>query len=167
MSEADDGARSTAELLRDARTRLAGAPTEALGEIRQPRRVLGVPRAMRIVPAGRAWHLGVLLLTDTAVLATGDIVRARAEVIRGFAAESQRARAALAAAASRGGFADGEAVHIAWVAFDLALLGERSGPLAVRAGVPMVKWSASGGYVPLAAYLDERIELLRHPPDRA
>lgn len=167
MSEADGGVRDTARLLRDARVRLADSPTEALGELRQPRRILGVPRAARIVPAGRAWHLGVLLLTESGVAATGDIVRARTEAIRGFAAESQRARAALAAAASRGGFRDGEAVHIGWVPLELDLLASATSPLAVQGGVPMVKWSAAAGYVPLAAYLGERIELLRDPPERA
>jgi hypothetical protein len=108
----------------------------------------------------------VLLLTDDALLATGDIVRAREEVRRGFAAESQRRRAELAAAARRGGLEEGESVHIGWMQLDADGVdrGAASGPLALRDGVPSVRWSAAGGYVPLAAYLDERIELLRHPP---
>jgi hypothetical protein len=167
MSGADDGVHATAAILRDARAQLADAPTEALGELRQPKRILGVARAARIVPIGRAWHLGALLLTEDGVLATGDIVRARAEVIRGFAAESQRARAALAAAASRGGFADGEAVHVGWVELDLDLLAPATSPLAVRGGIPVVKWSTTGGYVPLEGYLGERIALLLEPPERA
>lgn len=167
MNGADERARSAAELLRAARLRLATAPTEPLGELRQPKRILGVARAPRIVPVGRAWHLGVLLLTASDVYATGDIVRARAEVIRGFAAESQRARAAIAAAASRGGFADGEAVHVEWKHLDLDRLGPGTSPLAVHEGVPVVKWSAAGGYRPLAGYLDERIALLLDPPERA
>ncbi|GAB3603652.1 glutaminase [Microbacterium aureliae] len=143
-----------------ARARLSGsdAPREALGEQVQPRRLLGIPRAPRIVPAGTAWHLGVVLLTEDAALATGDVVRARAEARRGYTAESQRDRAALAAAASRGGFADGTPVHIGWRPVDEA------GILVVRDGVPHVRWSAAGGWRPLDAYLDERIELLQHPP---
>ena len=90
------------------------APREALGELIVPRQVLGIGRSPRIVRRGAAWHLGVLLVTDEAVLATGDIVRARQEARRGFAAESQRQRAELAAAARRGGFAEGESVHIGW-----------------------------------------------------
>ena len=157
---------SIGPLLEDARARLADAPREALGELRTPRRVLGVARAPRIVRAGTAWHLGVLLLTDDALLATGDIVRARQEARRGYAAESQRHRAELAAAARRGGIAEGESVHIGWVALDVAGVdrGEASGPLSLRDGTPSVRWSAAGGFVPLDAYLDERIELLRHPP---
>ncbi len=101
-------------LFDDARTRLAGLPRERLGRSVPARRILGIARAPRIVPVGEAWHLGVLLLTDDAVLATGDIVRARFEVRRGYAAQSQRERAELAAAAFRGGFAEGEPVHVGW-----------------------------------------------------
>lgn len=151
----------------DVRARLADAPRERLGELQEGRRVLGIPRPARIVPRGTAWHLGVLLLTDEAVMATDDIVRSRAEVRRGFAAESQRRRAELAAAAARGGVPEGETIHIGWHPIDLRALDERSTPLAVRGGETLVRWSAAGGYMPLARYLDERIELLRHPPERA
>ncbi|MDF2990054.1 MAG: glutaminase [Microbacterium sp.] len=154
-------------LLAAARGRLAEAPRERLGELQEGRRTLGIPRAPRIVPRGTAWHLGVLLLTDDAVLATGDIVRSRAEVRRGFAAESQRRRAELAAAAARGGVPEGETVHIEWHPIDLSALDEHSVPVAVRGGETVVRWSAAGGYMSLARYLDERIELLRHPPERA
>lgn len=155
-----------AALFDDARARLTDAPRAALGEQVQPRRLLGIGRAPRIVPRGDAWHLGVLLIADDAVLATGDIVRAREEVRRGFAAESQRQRAEIAAAAFRGGFGEGAAVHIGWQPLDLAAVeaGAASGPLALRDGVASVRWSAVGGWAPLAGYLDERIELLRRPP---
>jgi hypothetical protein len=33
--------------------------------------------------------------------------------------------------------------------------------------VPSVRWSAAGGYMPLAAYLDERVALLLAPPPGA
>jgi hypothetical protein len=160
---------STTAVLEAARVRLTGAPREALGELVVPRRVLGLGRSPRIVRRGEAWHLGVLLLTDDAVLATGDIVRAREEVRRGFTAESQRRRAELAAAARRGGIAEGEVVHVGWERLDVEAVdqGAASGPLALREGMPSVRWSAAGGHVPLAAYLDERIELLRHPPGGA
>jgi len=156
---------STVALLAGARTRLAGVPLEALGELLEPRRMLGLGRAPRIVRRGTAWHIGVLLLTDDAMLATGEIVRARREAPRGFSAESQRRRAELAGAARRGGIAEGEVVHIGWAVLDLDAVdrGAASGPLTLRDGVPSVRWSAAGGFMPLAAYLDERIELLRHP----
>lgn len=157
---------STRGVLDQVRARLAGIPREALGERVVPRRLLGIGRAPRIVRRGEAWHLGVLLLTDDGVLATGDIVRARAEARRGFAAESQRQRAELAAAARRGGLAEGEIVHIGWSVLDPDAVdaGAASGPLALRGGVPSVRWSAAGGYLPLAAYLGERVDLLLHPP---
>lgn len=157
---------TTAEILEAARTRLHPAPREALGVYREPRRLLGIARAPRIERSGAAWHLGVLLLGDSEVFATGDIIRARLEARRGFTAESQRRRAELAAAARRGGFDEGEIVHIGWSALDVRAVdeGEASGPLAVVEGVPSVRWSAMGGFVPLAGYLDERIALLLDPP---
>jgi hypothetical protein len=159
MSEVD-------ALLGDLRTRLSRVPREGLGELIEPRRLLGIPRAPRIVRRGEAWHLGTLLLTEEGLLATGDILRARSEVRRGFTAESQRQRAALAAAARRGGFAEGATVHIGWQTIDLEAIGrgEASGPVAVVDGEPRVRWSAAGGYVPLATYLSERAGLLLDPP---
>ena len=156
-------------LFAEARIALSAARQEPLGELRTPRRVLGMARAPRIVRVGSAWHLGVLLIAEVDVYATGDIVRARAEAPRGFTAESQRARAELAAAARRGGFAEGEAVHVGWRMLDPGALaeGEASGPLALREGVPSVRWSASGGWMPLRRYLDERIALLLEPPPGA
>lgn len=156
-----------ADILADARFRLSGVPRERLGELQEGRRILGIPRPARIAPRGTAWHLGVLLLTDDGVLATGDIVRSRAEVRRGFAAESQRRRAELAAAAARGGVPEGETVHIGWTAIDPEAVGVSSTPVAARGSEPLVRWSAAGGFMPLGRYLDERIELLRHPPERA
>lgn len=154
------------QLLDAARRRLRDAPRDRLGERLTPRRLLGVARPMRIVPRGGVWHVGALLIGDDAVYATGRILRAREEVRRGFTAESQRERAALAGAARRGGFAEGEIVHLDWTVIDLDVLarGGASGPLDVVDGVPAIRWSADGGRMPLAAYLDERIELLRHPP---
>lgn len=161
---------SVAAILDDARRRLANAPREALGELMQPRRVLGIGRSPRIVPRGEAWHLGVLLLTDDAALATGDIVRARQEARRGYTAESQRQRAELAAAAYRGGFPEGRAVHIGWRALDVVALDAReeaSDPLLMLDGIACVRWSAAGAPTPLARYLEDRIDLLSRPPQGA
>jgi hypothetical protein len=155
-----------AEMLDAARRRLADAPRERLGAYVPARRVLGIPRAARVVPAGAAWHLGALLLTTEALLATGDIVRAREEVRRGFTAQSQRERAALAGAARRGGFAEGEVVHVGWAPIDLDAVarGAASGPLALMDGVPSDRWSRTGAFTPLQGYLDEHVALLRDPP---
>lgn len=150
MDTADD-------LLRDGRTRLAGAPRESLGLQRTSRW-----RGDRIVRAGSAWHLGVLLLTDDGVLSTAEILRAAEPVRRGYAADSARARAERRAQARRGGFAEGEVVHVGWQVLDVAAVdaGGASGPLATVDGVPSVRWSPGGALVPLRGYLDERIALL-------
>ncbi|MBD3943194.1 glutaminase [Microbacterium sp. NEAU-LLC] len=154
---------NTAALFDDARARLtaAGAPREALGELVVPRRILGVARAPRIERRGAAWHLGALLLTDDAVLATGEIVRARQEARRGYTAESQRQRSELAFAARRGGFAEGETVHVGWRALSV---DTPDAPLALQDGIPSIRWSAAGALMPLHAYLDERVALLLDPP---
>ena len=149
---------TASELLAEARTALAGAPQEGLGEERSSRW-----RGQRIVRVGAAWHLGVLLLTDTHVLATAEVLRAADPGRRGYTAESARARAARREEALRGGFAEGEVVHVGWSVIDVAAVdaGGTSGPLAMIDGVVSVRWSTAGGYMPLAAYLRERVELLR------
>ena len=151
-----------AELIAAARATLAGVPQQHLGRWHTPR-VFGIARAAQIVPCGSAWHAGVLLITNNAVLARGTVLRAREPVPRGYAATSQRERAGLAAAAFRGGFAEGDTVHIDWHQIDLDQL-QRTGaaePLAMAGGVPQVRWSATAGYRPLAEYLNEQVELLR------
>ncbi|WP_109211604.1 MULTISPECIES: glutaminase [Microbacterium] len=160
---------SARQLFDAARSRLADAPREALGELVVPKRFLGLARAPRIDRRGSAWHLGVLLLTEDAVFATGDILRARQEVRRGYPAESQRQRAELAAAAHRGGFAEGEIVHIGWRMLQPGAVdrGKASAPLFAADGVPSVRWSAAGGLIPLDAYLSERVALLLDPPGGA
>ncbi len=144
-----------------ARQRLAAVPRERLGAEAASRKLLGLGRAPRIVPVGDAWHLGVLLIGADAVAATGDVIRARGEAIRGFTSEAQRARAEVAAAARRGGFAEGETLHLNWTPIDLDVVdaGGASGPLSVEAGIPQVRWSAGGGTRPLADYLDDQLAL--------
>ena len=158
---------STAALLDDARAALADAPREALGELVEPRRVLGIARAAAHRPPRRRLAPRACCSSPTTPCSPRATSSAPGRRRRaGFTAESQRRRAELAAAARRGGFAEGETVHIGWRMLDLDAVdrGAASGPLALRDGVPSVRWSAAGGYVPLDAYLDERIELLRHPP---
>lgn len=161
MTSSSDPDAALAALLGRARAALADVPQEALGREKATRW-----RAPRIVRAGSAWHIGVLLIADDAVYATAEVLRAAAPVRRGYAAESARARADRRAEASRGGFADGETVHVGWTPIDVGAVaaGRSSGPLALVDGVPSVRWSAAAGFMPLAAYLDERIALLRDPP---
>ena len=150
-----------ASLIDAARARLVGAPRERLGDWARSRGLLGFGRAPRIVPVGEAWHVGVLLIGDAEVYATGEVLRARTEATRGYTAQAQRDRSARAAAAARGGFADGEVVHLAAERLDLEALarGEASGPLSIVAGVPHVRWSRTSAPRPLADYLDEQLSL--------
>lgn len=152
-----------------ARMLLADAPVVHLGSWTVPKRVFGLARAPRVVPAGTAWHLGVLLLTEDAVFSTGEIVRAQEEDRRGFTAESQRQRAELAAAIFRGGYPEGTAVHVGWSDIDLDALdrGEASGPLLPSTDEPLVRWSTVGAPQPLSTYLRERVALLLDPPQPA
>lgn len=157
------------------RLRKAGPATAALvrlGELTVPRRVLGIGRPARIVPTVSAWHLGALLISASGppqVWTIGDIVRASSEERRGFTAENQRRRSGLAQAAARGGFAEGETVHVGWepVDLDTVAAGGASGPLLTRQGRVCVLWSAGGLPIPLDRYLDERIALVLDPPTGA
>lgn len=154
----ESNGRTATQLLAEARTALVGAPKEGLGEERESRW-----RGHRIVRIGEAWHLGVLLLTEDHALATAEVLRAADPGRRGYTAESARERAARRALALRGGFDEGEVAHIGWSVIDVDAVdaGGSSGPLALIDGVPSVHWSTAGGWMPLEAYLRERVELLR------
>lgn len=149
---------TASDLLTRAVDELAGLPKEGLGEERESRW-----RGKRIVRVGEAWHLGVLLLTETHALATAEILRAADPGRRGYTAESARERAARRAEALRGGFDEGDVVHVGWHEIDVRAVdaGGASNPLAMVEGVPSVRWSTAGGFMPLEAYLRERVDLLR------
>ena len=142
----------------------AGARDEGLGRETAPRRVLGLPLRGRIAREGRVWRLGVVLLSrEGELFATGDTLRAHAEVRRGYTAESARERASRSAAARRGGFAEGETVNVGWERIDLAR--PEGGLVRVHGGVPQVRWNPrdAQAWVGLAPYLNDRIELLLAP----
>lgn len=145
-------------LLDQARGTLAAVAKEGLGEERRSRW-----RGLRIVRVGAAWHVGMLLLTDNAVFAVGEVLRAGDPGRRGYAAESARYRAELRLLALKGGFREGEVVHIGWTPIDIDAVdaGGISGPLAMRDGVPSVQWAPGSGYQPLDVYLRERIALMQ------
>ena len=156
-----------------ARLAAQGVRDEGLGLETPARRVLGIPLRARITPAGRVWRLGVLLLSaDGDLLATGDTLRASAEVRRGYTAESARGRAQQSATARRGGFAEGEVVNVGWQPIDVDAVAAgapgAAGTEVVRVhdGAPQVCWNPRdrSAWVDLASYLDDRIRLLAHPP---
>lgn len=156
-----DASTAVHALFDDARRRLAGSPRERRGDWAAARKLLGFGRAPRIVPLDAVWHVGVLLIADDAVYATGEVLRARTDAVRGYTAQAQRERSERAAAAARGGFTDGEVVHLGAAPLDLDALaaGVEQGPLSMRGGIPSVRWSPTGLPRPLADYLDEQLSL--------
>ncbi|HEY4266593.1 MAG TPA: hypothetical protein VGM94_00235 [Galbitalea sp.] len=141
-----------------------GIPDESLGEFRKPRRLIPAPPSM--VPTGRAWRLGVLLLDrERHLFATGEITRAiepgRAAVNRSAQGEQRRADRM---AASRGPFPRGEVVNFGYrlLALDDASLNAGSGPLALDGGTVTVRWGDGFGELgvsPIDDYLADRIAL--------
>ena len=164
------------------RLRAAGVEPEAIGVYEPPRRRLLVGRRpARIVPAGRGWRLGVLLLDEAGrLLVAGETLRARTPPpILGYASESARERDALRHCAIRGGFAEGETVHWGARPLDFAALdgggdagpgGAAPSPVALRDGRLVVRWAPGAplaSATPIERYLDERVRLLIDPPERA
>ena len=92
----------------------AGIEPEHLAQRRPSRRVGPVQLAEKLVPAGRAWRLGEVLVTDSGrLLATGVVTRSLEP--RQFAANkspAEEARRDLQRAAVRGRFPLGAAVNV-------------------------------------------------------
>ena len=143
----------------------AGVRDEALAAWKHSRGVFGIGASDSLVPAGRAWRLGVLLVDRGGFLyATGQVTRAmqpgRAAVNRSAAGEERRAIRAIAA---RGDFARGEVINHGWepIALDDASLAAGSGPLTLENGVVMVRFDAGDlGVAPLERYLADRVSIL-------
>lgn len=162
--------------IRDCLTRLqeTGARDEALAEFVPARRVLRLfTRESRMTPIGRAWPLGVFLLDAEATLyAAGSTTRAVPAGYPGHQSVSAEQRREFRAAAARGPFAPGETIDFDAVAIELRpeALTESRGPLFIRDGRPLVRWSRSAPDTaarPFEEYLTERTELLIKPPDGA
>jgi hypothetical protein len=151
----------------------AGARDEALAEFVPARRVLGLQRPAAMRPLGRVWRLGVFLLgADGTLRATGGITRAVEPGHPGHVAASIEDRREHRAAAFRGPFPRGETVHYdaPVIPLDAERLRSAAGPLFLRDGRPVVRWSPSadeGSAVALEGYLRERADLLLHPPEGA
>jgi hypothetical protein len=141
-----------------AELRAAGVADEALAELRPARRIGPITKPMRLVPAGRAWRLGeVLLDADARLYSTGTVTRALTP--KDFAANKSQAeedRRELQRAAVRGRFPTGEAVNFGYAA--LALGDAR---LPIVDGIPMLRLQHAE--VPLATYLADRIRFAINP----
>lgn len=175
MSAGEDAVAAARDLVRRTAAQLAaaGARDEALAEFVPARRMLLLDRPARMQPIGRVWRLGVVLLaSDGSLRATGGITRAVEPGHPGHMAVSVEDRREHRAAAFRGPFARGETVNYDAVPIRLepAALQEGPGPLLLRDGQVLVRWSVSlpdDAAAPFAPYLTERVELLLHPPDGA
>ncbi|MDH2444241.1 hypothetical protein QDR37_09820 [Amnibacterium sp. CER49] len=174
MTDDDTVAAARAAFARAAgRLAAEGGRVEAVAEFVPARRVLGIQRKAAMRPLGHAWHLGVLLLQpDLVVRAVGGITRAVEPGHPGHVALSIEDRRDHRAAAFRGPFERGATVHYdaAVVPLDADALRASDGPLLLRDGRVLVVWSAAigaAGARDLEPYLDERVELLLHPPQGA
>ena len=152
--------------------RAGGARMETLAELVPERRLLGIPRPARMTAIGRVWRLGVLLLDEAGGLwDAGRVVRAERPARKSITAESVAEQRALRSAAVKGGIAEGETVDFDATPIDLDVVGRdgASGPLVLRDGAVLVRWSHAqpDALTPLDAYLRDRVDLLVHPPEGA
>jgi len=151
----------------------AGARQEALAEYEGARRRFLIPREPVLRRVGSVWRLGVFLLDDAGMLrATGTLVRATPPGRPQYQSQSAEERRSLRAAAQRGRFHDGETVNFdaPVIPFEPAALRDASGPLFLRHGRALVRWSAAASDADardFEGYLAERVDLLAHPPDGA
>ncbi|MFB2583509.1 hypothetical protein [Herbiconiux liukaitaii] len=161
----------TVELLRE-----SGARSEALAEFVQRKAILGIARSPVMVPKGRVWRLGVLLLDEDGGLHTVGTVTRAVDPGR-VTNQSERAeiRRDHRRAAFHAKFAEGDTVNFDTTPVPLdaaSIMG--SGPGAGERmlalgddGTVLVRWNlqaGSTGYAPLESYLRERAELLTAPP---
>ena len=138
--------------------RAADVADEALAELKPARRIGPITKPMRLVPAGRAWRLGeVLLDADARLYSTGSVTRALTP--KDFAANKSQAeedRRELQRAAVRGRFRTGEAVNFGYA--PLAIGDER---LPIIDGTPLLRLQQAE--VPLETYLADRIRFAINP----
>ncbi|MBP1242061.1 hypothetical protein ABID92_000112 [Frigoribacterium sp. PvP120] len=150
--------RTVAELAaRDARQ-------ESLATVKASRRLLLVHTSASLLPAGRAWRLGVLLLgAEGQVWATGTITRATEPKREQHLSASVEERRDARRAASRR-FAEGEVVNYGHVPVRTDAEALRSGaaePLVLVGDAVHVRWGRGPGELrELGAYLADRADLL-------
>ena len=145
----------------------AGVPDEALADYVTPKRLLFVNRAPVMVPRGRVWPLGVLLLDrDGGLHATGTITRAVPAGYPGYQSPGVEVRRGYRAAAFKADFAEGDTVNFDTTVIDLDLLDASSAPLLVDGGRVLVRWNATfpSQTRGLDVYLADRVSLLVDPP---
>lgn len=133
----------------------ASVPDEALATLKRSRF-----SGLKLVRAGRAWRLGVLLLDRQLQLyEAGEVTRA-VEPLRGVANKSAEAEARreMRRAATRGRFPEGEVVNFGYLPIDLE---SGSGPIEIRDEGALIHWRPGAPLLPLDRYLAERLQLAR------
>lgn len=141
----------------------AGVADEALARFVRRKRVLGLTRAPVMLPIGRVWPLGVLLLGhDGELHATGKITRAVPAGYPGYQSPGVEVRRGYRAAAHAGKFAEGDTVNFDTRPIPLDEVDEASTPLFLDGDRPRVRWNSTnpGQSRDLDAYLDDRVGLL-------
>ena len=141
-----------------------GTHDEALGAVKPGRGFGPISTATKMVRAGRAWRLGVLLIDRNAELyETGSVTRAivplRAVTNRSAEAEARRDDRR---AAARGNFPEGEVVNFDYSPIDCGVAALEAGLsiLSILNGVVMVAWHATDPQRRLDTYLADRLGLL-------
>lgn len=149
MTELNALVRATIEALQS-----GGVPDEALAELKSSRKLGPLTLPMTLVPVGRAWRLGeVLVDRDAQLYSTGSVTRAIAP--KDFAANKSPAeeeRRELQRAAVRGRFRPGDTVN-----FGFSLLE----PGVDREGTLMLRLQHT--QVPLETYLADRMKFAITP----
>ncbi|MGK9148918.1 hypothetical protein KXS11_14910 [Plantibacter flavus] len=147
-----------------ARLEDAGVPDEALAEVYTPRGLPLVKRAPALRPIGRAWRLGVVLLSaDGRLFTAAESTRAIEPKWYNHRSSEVEHRRLAQQAAHKGPFAAGEVVNfeVEEIALDEQALRNGSGPLSVVDGAVMLRWAGHDlGLTRLDAYLDDRVSLL-------
>jgi hypothetical protein len=145
----------------------AGVADEALATFTTPKRILFVQRAPVMLPVGRVWPLGVLLLgRDGSLHATGTVTRAVPPGYPGYQSPGVEVRRGYRAAAHAGRFEAGDTVNFDTAEIAIDAVDDASSPLFVDAGVARVRWNPThpSQSRPLDAYLADRVGLLVEPP---
>ena len=167
-----NGADGIRFLIVNARNRLAdaSAPDEALATFVPEHRGRLFMKKAAMLPLGRVWRLGVLLLdADAQLYQTGLTTRALEPGRPAYQSVSAEQRREYRAAAYRGKFARGETVNFdaTPIVLDPAALGSSTDALFVRGDRAFVRWSSTApddAAVDLEAYLNDRVGLVLEPP---
>lgn len=166
MDVSQDAATELAAMLRRTVTQLEsrGVHDESLGTVKAGRGFGPIATSTKILNAGRAWRLGVLLIDrDARLYETGSVTRAIVPLraVTNMSAEAE-ARRDDRRAAARGKFAEGEVVNFDYSPIDVSVpaLQDGRGILSLQDGAVMVRWHATNPARRLDGYLADRLGLL-------